>query len=253
MDDYKVGPESVLGDRDETNYTAQVPSQVPAVAGLWVVVGFDTPGYDKAGTADPGLEKDLLRYSLTTSPESLPSTPDNKVTNHHSLDIYMEVQMVPFEEILIFFLTFNLKSPNDSEKCQAKLKQNASRFPCTFWRIFQGNCAEVTICSPKAKGLWTNAVWSHQWESFTCVENIGKVGYKIRGVLLPTVFHYTAELNSLLYTERRETIGFGEGFADFGGCKRPIKWGCVRRFLSPWRAENASEGDKPEEWFWVSA
>lgn len=60
--------------------------------GLWVVVGFNTPGYDNAGAPDPGLVKDLLRYSLITSPKSLPSTPDSKVMNYHSLDTYMEVQ-----------------------------------------------------------------------------------------------------------------------------------------------------------------
>lgn len=30
MDDYKVGPESMLGDRDEINYTAQVRSESTA-------------------------------------------------------------------------------------------------------------------------------------------------------------------------------------------------------------------------------
>lgn len=54
-------------------------------------MGFDTPGYDKAGTADPGLVKDLLRCS----PDRLTQIPDSKLMNHHNLDIYMEVTCSP--------------------------------------------------------------------------------------------------------------------------------------------------------------
>lgn len=46
-------------------------------------------------------------------------------------------------------------------------------------------------------------------------------------------------------------LGLGEEFADLGGCERPIKCGCVWCGLSSSGAENASEGGKPGEWFWV--
>lgn len=46
-------------------------------------------------------------------------------------------------------------------------------------------------------------------------------------------------------------LGLGEGFADLGGGEMPTNCGSVRRVLSSWGADNASEGGKPEEQFWV--
>lgn len=46
-------------------------------------------------------------------------------------------------------------------------------------------------------------------------------------------------------------LGLGEGLANLGGGEMPTNCGSVRCVLSSWGADNASEGGKPEEQFWV--
>ncbi|RMB93651.1 hypothetical protein DUI87_29878 [Hirundo rustica rustica] len=96
-------PPLAFGESDRIMLTTG-PLQVPPGAEIYSVGGFDTPGYDKAGTADPGLKETNPQLTTATLQEAVES---DKVTSESP---FLQAKQPQFPQS--FFIQLMLQAPH---------------------------------------------------------------------------------------------------------------------------------------------